>query len=140
MIANSASVHQWLAGLGCYTARMLPNVQQKTCCLIRLSKSLSLGLPTTAIFCHHHFNLATLKTLYNCKNMSPVILRILEGCGFVSTCKKSGYFTNSFWRYCWLKNPAIRLTENILAYISGTKIFPNIEFVQEHSKQYKFSL
>ena len=28
-----------------------------------------------------------------------------------------------FWRYCWLKNPAIWLAENILAHISWTKIF-----------------
>ena len=27
-------------------------------------------------------------------------------CEFVSTCKKSGYFINLFWRYGWLKNPA----------------------------------
>ena len=39
-----------------------------------------------------------------------------------------------FWRYGWLKNLAIWLAENILAYISGTRIFPNMEFVQEHSK------
>ena len=38
------------------------------------------------------------------------------------TCKKSGYFIDLFWRYSWLKNPAIWLAENILAYISGTKI------------------
>ena len=33
---------------------------------------------------------------------------------FVSTCKKSGYFIDSFWRYDWLKNPAIWLIGNIL--------------------------
>ena len=55
-------------------------------------------------------------------------------CEFVSTCKKSGYFIDLFWRYGWLKNPAIWLAENILAHISGTKIFPNMGFVQEHSK------
>ena len=54
-------------------------------------------------------------------------------CELVSTCKKSGYFIDLFWRYGWLKNPAIWLAENILAHISGTKIFPNIGFVQEHS-------
>ena len=31
-----------------------------------------------------------------------------------------------FWRYSWLKNSAIWLAENILAYISRTKIFQNI--------------
>ena len=35
-------------------------------------------------------------------------------CEFVSTCKKSGYFIDLFWRYDWLKNPAIWLAENIL--------------------------
>ena len=61
-------------------------------------------------------------------------------CKFVSTCKKSGYFIDLFWRYGWLKNPAIWLAENILAHISGTRIFPNMGFVQEHSKWYKSSL
>ena len=55
-------------------------------------------------------------------------------CEFVSICKKSGYFIDLFWRYGWLKNPAIWLAENILAHISGTRIFPNMRFVQEHSK------
>ena len=59
---------------------------------------------------------------------------------FVLTWKKSGYFIDLFWRYGLLKNPAIWLVENILAYVSGTKFFPNMGFVQEHSKQYKFSL
>ena len=45
-----------------------------------------------------------------------------------------------FWRYCWLKNPAIWLAENILAHISWTKIFQNMGFVQERSKWNKFSL
>ena len=35
---------------------------------------------------------------------------------------------------------AIWLAENILAHISGTKIFPNMESVQEQSKYYKCSL
>ena len=38
------------------------------------------------------------------------------------------------------KNLAIWLAENILAHISGTKIFPNMEFVQQHRKQDIFSL
>ena len=42
---------------------------------------------------------------------------------FVPTCKKSGYFIDLFWRYGWLKNPATWLVQNILAHISGTKIF-----------------
>ena len=44
-------------------------------------------------------------------------------CEFVPTCKKSGYLTDFFWRYGWLKNPAFWLAENILAHISGTKIW-----------------
>ena len=55
-------------------------------------------------------------------------------CEFVSTCKKSGYFIDLFWRYGWLKYPAIWLAENILAHISGTKIFPNTGFLQNHTK------
>ena len=55
-------------------------------------------------------------------------------CELLSTCKKSGYFVELFWRYNWLKNPTIWLGENILAHISGTKIFSNLGFVQEHSK------
>ena len=55
-------------------------------------------------------------------------------CKFASTCKKSGYFIDFFWRYGWLKNPAIWLVENILASISGTKNSPNMGFVQKHSK------
>ena len=53
---------------------------------------------------------------------------------FVSTCKKSGYFIDLFWRYGWSKNPAMWLPESILAHISETKIFPNMGFEQEHSK------
>ena len=41
----------------------------------------------------------------------------------------SGYFIDLSWRCGWLKNPAIWLAENILAHISGTKIFPNMGFV-----------
>ena len=48
-----------------------------------------------------------------------------NSCEFVSTCKKSGYITDLFWRYGWLKNPTIWLADNILTYISETKIFPN---------------
>ena len=50
-------------------------------------------------------------------------------CEFMSTCKKSGYSIDLFWRYVWLKTHAIWLAENILANISGTKNFPNIGFV-----------
>ena len=34
-------------------------------------------------------------------------------CEFVSTCKKSGNLDDLFWRYGWLKYPAIWLAENI---------------------------
>ena len=59
---------------------------------------------------------------------------------FESPRKKSGYLDDLFYRYGWSKNPAIWQAENILAPISGTKIFPNTEFVEEQSKYYKFSL
>ena len=58
-------------------------------------------------------------------------------CEFVSTCKKSGYFTDLL-RYGWLKNPAIWLAKNILAHISGTKIFPNIGSVQNTANNINF--
>ena len=35
---------------------------------------------------------------------------------FCNLIGKSGYFTDSFWRYDWLKNPAIWSAENILAH------------------------
>ena len=38
--------------------------------------------------------------------------------------QKSGYFIYLFWRYGWLKNPAVWLAEDILAHISGH--FPQI--------------
>ena len=37
--------------------------------------------------------------------------------------KKSGYLIDLFRRYGQSKNPAISLAENILARISGTKVF-----------------
>ena len=49
-------------------------------------------------------------------------------CEFVSACKKWGCFIRYFWRNSWLKNPAIWLTESILAYISGTRFVPNRNF------------
>ena len=61
-------------------------------------------------------------------------------CEFVSTCIKSGYSIDLFWRYALFKNPANWFTENILACILGTKIYPNMGFMQEHSKQYRFLL
>ena len=47
-------------------------------------------------------------------------------CEFVSTCKKSGYFIDLFWRYSWLKNAAIWLAENILTHFSRTRISLNM--------------
>ena len=47
-------------------------------------------------------------------------------CEFLSTCKKWGHFTYSFWRYGWLKNTAIWLAEHILAHVSVTNTFTNI--------------
>ena len=70
-----------------------------------------------------------------CTTMQKIIFwPTFNLCEFASTCKKSGYFIDLFWRYGWLKNPAIWLAENILAHISGTRIFQNMGFVQEHSK------
>ena len=50
---------------------------------------------------------------------------------FVSTGKKSRYFTDL--EICLIKN-SCNLTEKILDYISGTKNFANMVFVQEHIK------
>ena len=43
-------------------------------------------------------------------------------CEFVLTCGKSDYLLDLFWRYGWLRNPAIWLAENILGHISVIKI------------------
>ena len=66
---------------------------------------------------------------------------------FVPACKKSVNswdtvnlrvqrpdLLNLLWRNSSFRNYAIWLAESILAYISGTRFFPNIGFVQEHSK------
>ena len=58
---------------------------------------------------------------------------------FILICKRSGYFI-LLWRYNWLKNPAVWEAESILAHVSGTIFSPNMGFMQEHSKWYKFSL
>ena len=62
---------------------------------------------------------------------------IFTFCEFVSACKNLGCFINLFWRNSWFKNPEIWLGQSILAYISGTRFFPNIELVQEYNKQVK---
>ena len=41
---------------------------------------------------------------------------------------------NMLWRNSSFRNYAIWLAESILAYISGTRFFPNIGLVQEYSK------
>ena len=41
---------------------------------------------------------------------------------FYQYAKKSGYFVNLFYRYVWLKNPAIWLADNILDHIFRTTI------------------
>ena len=79
---------------------------------------------------HTHFWPCLLKNFWSTFNLYE----------FVSICKKSGYLFDLFCRYGWLKNPAIWLTENILAHISWTKIFPHMELVHELIKYYKFSL
>ena len=60
-------------------------------------------------------------------------------CEFVSQSKTWGCFV-LLWRNNLFQNPAIWLDESILALYLGNKIFPNIKFVQEHNKQYTFSL
>ena len=56
-------------------------------------------------------------------------------CGFASTRKDLQCFIHLFWRNGWLRNLGFRiwLTKTIFAYISGTRFFPNIGFVQKHS-------
>ena len=73
----------------------------------------------------HHFLIMSVQ-----KNFQSTF----RSCEFVSTCKKWGCFINVIWRNSIFKNPAIWLAESILAYISGTGFFPNIGFVQQHSK------
>ena len=66
---------------------------------------------------------------------------------FVPACKKSVNswdtvnlrvqrpdLLNLLWRNSSFRNYTIGLAESILAYISGIRFFPNIRFVQEHSK------
>ena len=59
-------------------------------------------------------------------------LLTFDFCELVSKCK----ILRCFWRNGWFKYPAIYLAETTLAeaYISGTRFFPNIGFVQEHTK------
>ena len=76
----------------------------------------------------HQFILEIQPVLKSCDQTGHTCFwpRLSKLCKFVSTCKKSGYSIDLFWRYVWY--------ENILAHIPGTKIFPNMGFVQEHSK------
>ena len=53
---------------------------------------------------------------------------------FVSTCKNSGGYTDLFWKYGWLKNPASDWLRTFWPISQEQKIFPNMRFVQEHSK------
>ena len=53
---------------------------------------------------------------------------------FLSTCKRWGCFINFFWRNNWFENPTIWLAETILVFISETRFFQNMGFVQEQSK------
>ena len=58
---------------------------------------------------------------------------------FLWICVKTfGGFVTLFWKTGWFKNPAIWLAENILAFILGTKFFPNIGFAQKHRKYRNF--
>ena len=58
----------------------------------------------------------------NCDHDHPDIFwSAFNICECLSRCKKSGYFTDLFWRYGWLKNPAIWLAENILAHTQEQK-------------------
>ena len=52
----------------------------------------------------------------------------------IKNVRKIGLFDDLFWRYGWLKTPAIWLAENILVRNQGTKFCPNTRLVQEHSK------
>ena len=94
--------------------------------ILRYSQFYSLAnRMATTIFDHAHAN---------------IFWSTFNSCEFVWTRKKSGYFTDLFWRYGWLKNLAIWLPENILARLSGTKLFPNMGFALEYYQYYKFSL
>ena len=79
----------------------------------------------------------TLEQVFSCEfykiSKKTFFYRILPVTASVSTCKKLGYFTDFFWRYDGLKNPAICWLRT-LAHISETKIFSNMGFVQEHRK------
>ena len=72
--------------------------------------------------------------LFSIKSIQKISWQTFDFCEFTSTFKKSAYLDDLFWWYGWLENPAIWLAENILDHISGTKMFPNMGFIQEHSK------
>ena len=87
----------------------------------------------------HQFILEIQSTLDSCDQASHTHLwpctpsffwSPLNLCEFVSTCKKSGYLIDWFWRYGWLKNLAVWLTDKILAHISETKNFINMGFAK----------
>ena len=52
----------------------------------------------------------------------------------VSTCKKSRYFNDLFWRFYYFIDTAIWLAESILTHIPGTRFLTNTNYVQKHSK------
>ena len=66
---------------------------------------------------------------------------IVPTCGrlwCLSTCQKYTSSSTSFLRYCILKNPAIWLTDNILAHNSRTRILPDMGLVVKYQQQYSF--
>ena len=66
----------------------------------------------------------TLEQVFSCEfykiSKKTFFYRTLPVTASVSTCKKLGYFTDFFWRYDGLKNPAICWLRT-LAHISETK-------------------
>ena len=78
----------------------------------------------------------------SCNQLTPAILghshqkyyqSLFNFFELLPTCKKPGYFINLFRMFLSFKNTAIRLAESILAFISGTILLPNIDYVQKHS-------
>ena len=49
----------------------------------------------------------------------PCPFKKIDSCEFASTCKKSCYFIDLFWKHGWLKSPAIWLAENILTILKS---------------------
>ena len=71
---------------------------------------------------------------FNLQEFAPACKKSVNSWDTVNLRVQRPDLLNLLWRNSSFRNYAIWLAESILAYISGTIFFPNIQFVQEHSK------